>query len=70
MDNIADSGQYWISPANKDLTSSEVTLLKLPGKETRLRTGLYEVDNDFDFILLDSPPAINMLTVNALVASQ
>ena len=42
----------------------------LPSKETRLRAGLYEVDNDFDYILLDCPPSLNMLTVNALAASQ
>ena len=63
-------GDYWVLPANGDLTGAEVVLLDLPSKETRLRAGLYEVENDFDYILLDCPPALNMLTVNALAASQ
>jgi len=62
-------GEYWVLPANSDLTGAEVALLDLPSKETRLRAGLYEVDNDFDFILLDCPPSLNMLTVNALSAA-
>ncbi|GAB3487097.1 ParA family protein [Marinomonas epiphytica] len=65
-----DPGDYWVLPANGDLTGAEVALLDLPSKETRLRSGLYEVDNEFDFILLDCPPSLNMLTVNALSAAQ
>ena len=61
-------GEYWVLPANGDLTGAEVSLLDLPSKETRLRSSLYEVDNDFDYILLDCPPSLNMLTVNALSA--
>lgn len=70
MEDIPGPGKYWVLPANGDLTGAEVALLDLPSKETRLRAGLYEVDNDFDYILLDCPPALNMLTVNALAASQ
>ncbi|MGR0279073.1 ParA family protein [Marinomonas dokdonensis] len=66
----SDPSGYWVLPANGDLTGAEVALLDLPSKETRLRSGLYEVDNEFDFILLDCPPSLNMLTVNALSASQ
>lgn len=70
MEESAELGKYWVLPANGDLTGAEVVLLDLPSKETRLRAGLYEVDNDFDYILLDCPPSLNMLTVNALAASQ
>ena len=57
-------------PANQDLTSAEVRLLGLPiGREIKLRHALQPKRNDFDVILIDCPPALNMLTVNALVAA-
>lgn len=57
-------------PANQDLTSAEVRLLALgAGREQRLRQALAPVRSRFDLILIDCPPALNMLTVNALVAA-
>src|SRR5579871_601875 len=57
-------------PANQDLTSAEVRLLALgAGREQRLRQALAPVRHRFDLILIDCPPALNMLTVNALVAA-
>ncbi|ADZ93421.1 ParA family protein [Marinomonas mediterranea] len=67
---LCESAGYHVLPANGDLTGAEVVLLDLPSKETRLRASLYEVENDFDFVLLDCPPSLNMLTVNALAAAQ
>ncbi|KJZ15714.1 MAG: ParA family protein [Marinomonas sp.] len=61
---------YSVLPANGDLTGAEVVLLDLPSKETRLRSALYEVEQEYDFVLLDCPPSLNMLTVNALAAAQ
>jgi chromosome partitioning protein len=61
---------FMLLPANQDLTAAEVRLLSLPiGRETKLRHALEPKRNDFDVILIDCPPALNMLTVNALVAS-
>jgi chromosome partitioning protein len=61
---------YTLLPANQDLTSAEVRLLGLPiGREIKLRNALQPKRNDFDVILIDCPPALNMLTVNALVAA-
>lgn len=65
-----DPAGYSILPANSDLTGAEIVLLDLPSKETRLRAALYEVDNEFDYILLDCPPSLNMLTINAMSAAQ
>ena len=63
-------GGYTLLPANQDLTSAEVRLLGLPiGREIKLRNALQPKRNDFDVILIDCPPALNMLTVNALVAA-
>ena len=60
---------YDIIPANSDLTASEVGLLKRQDKELTLKNALSEVSADYDFILLDCPPSLNMLTLNALVAA-
>ncbi|HSY45939.1 MAG TPA: AAA family ATPase, partial [Steroidobacteraceae bacterium] len=61
---------YTLLPANQDLTSAEVRLLGLTiGREIKLRHALQPKRNDFDVILIDCPPALNMLTVNALVAA-
>jgi chromosome partitioning protein len=61
---------FTLLPANQDLTAAEVRLLTLPiGRETKLRHALAPKRNDFDLVLIDCPPALNMLTVNALVAA-
>jgi chromosome partitioning protein len=60
---------YDLLPANGDLTIAEVSLLELSEREHRLRQALSTVRDRYDFILIDCPPALNMLTVNALVAS-
>ena len=62
-------GGYDLLPANADLTAAEVELLDMTMKENRLRYALTEVRDRYDFILIDCPPSLNMLTVNALVAA-
>ncbi len=57
-------------PSNQDLTAAEVRLLSLgAGREQRLRLALAPIRDRYDLILIDCPPALNMLTVNALVAA-
>jgi chromosome partitioning protein len=59
-----------IIASNQDLTSAEVRLLAIgAGREQRLRLALAPIRNEYDLILIDCPPALNMLTVNALVAA-
>jgi chromosome partitioning protein len=67
---IEHGAGFTLLPANQDLTAAEVRLLTLPiGRETKLRQALAPQRNDFDLVLIDCPPALNMLTVNALVAA-
>lgn len=60
---------YDLIPSNSDLTAAEVALLKKSDKEQVLTNILAPLVNQYDFILLDCPPSLSMLTVNALVAS-
>jgi chromosome partitioning protein len=61
--------QYDLLPSNGDLTGAEVGLLEEIGRELRLRKGLEPIRAEYDFILIDCPPALSRLTVNALVAA-
>ena len=63
-----DSG-YDVLPANGDLTAAEVELLEVDNKERRLRSALIEVSGEYDYMLIDCPPSLNMLTLNGLVAA-
>lgn len=60
---------YDLIPANGDLTAAEVNLMAHPDKERRLAQGLAPLRENYDYILVDCPPSLNMLTVNALVAA-
>ena len=65
-----DPGDFTLMPGNDELTAAEVRLLTvLAGREMRLRNALRALRNLYDVILIDCPPALNMLTVNALVAA-
>lgn len=64
----ANSG-YALLPSNADLTAAEVHLLQLVDRERRLQVALAPVAKDYDYVLIDCPPSLNMLTINALVAA-
>jgi chromosome partitioning protein len=63
-------GGYDLVPANSDLSGAEVELISLERRERRLRAALESVRDRYDYLLIDCPPALNLLTVNALVAAQ
>jgi len=65
----AENAGYDLLPANGDLTAAEVELLSLDNKEFRLRDALKQVSDNYDYIIIDCPPSLSMLTVNGLVAA-
>jgi chromosome partitioning protein len=65
----SELGKYDVIPANGDLTAAEVELLGEIGREHRLKNVLKNIRDNYEFILIDCPPSLNMLTVNALSAA-
>lgn len=65
----ATPGGYDLVPANGSLTQAELELLSIEDREFRLAQALRLVQSDYDWVLIDCPPSLNMLTVNALVAA-
>jgi len=63
------AGDYDLLPSNSDLTGAEVALLEELAREVRLRSVLEPIKGNYDFIFIDCPPSLNILTVNALVAA-
>jgi chromosome partitioning protein len=59
----------WLIPADRNLTGAEVELVTLPHRERRLRDFLQPLRDRFDLILIDTPPSLGLLTLNALVAA-
>jgi len=65
----APEAGYDLLPGNSDLTAAEVELLEKGDRERRLRAALAYVQHEYDLVLIDCPPSLSMLTVNALAAA-
>jgi chromosome partitioning protein len=65
----ACEGNYDIVPSNRELAGAEVELIAIDRREYRLRDALAEAARAYDFVVIDCPPALNMLTVNGFTAA-
>ncbi|WP_028113199.1 ParA family protein [Ferrimonas kyonanensis] len=63
------NGKYDLISANGDVTAAEIKLMEFFARELRLRNALEPIKDQYDFIFIDCPPALNMLTVNAMGAA-
>jgi chromosome partitioning protein len=63
------SGNYDLIPANRELAGAEIDMVELDNRETRLKTALDEILTEYDYILIDCPPALSLLTINGLCAA-
>lgn len=70
IEEVAQSNDFNfdVLPANGDLTAAEVKLLEIDQREQQLRNALALVKHRYDYVFIDCPPSLNMLTVNALTA--
>jgi chromosome partitioning protein len=66
----SEIGKYDVLPSNRDLAGAEVELVDFAHRETQLRDALKLVEVDYDYILIDCPPALNLLTLNGLCAAK
>ncbi len=63
------SGKFDVLPANRDLAGAEVEMVSLEGREKRLKRALAGVADDYDFVLIDCPPSLSLLTLNGLCSA-
>lgn len=66
----SEEAGFDVLPANGDLTAAEVELMEVSQREQRLLKALKPIEDEYDYILIDCPPSLNMLTLNALVAAK
>lgn len=66
----SEAGKYDLLAANRELAGAEIELVQEIAREMRLKNALMAVENDYDFVLIDCPPTLTLLTLNGLVAAQ
>ncbi len=65
----SEQGGFDVAPSNRELAGAEVELVNEMARETRLKQAIAQLGNVYDYVLLDCPPALNLVTVNALTAA-
>jgi chromosome partitioning protein len=65
----SETGRFDVLPANRELAGAEVEMVEMEQRELRLKQALATVKDQYDFILIDCPPALSMLTLNGLCAA-
>jgi len=66
----SEVGKYDVLPANRELAGAEIELVDMEHRETRLKEALLVAAEDYDYVLIDCPPALNLLTLNGLCAAR
>ncbi len=66
---VSPSGKFDLLPANRDLAGAEVEMVGLEQREMRLKEALTLHNEDYDFVLIDCPPSLSLLTLNGLCAA-
>ncbi|HET9025259.1 MAG TPA: ParA family protein [Burkholderiaceae bacterium] len=66
---VSEHGGFHVIGANRELAGAEVELVDLDDRESRLKSALAPVEDEYDFILIDCPPSLSMLTLNGLCAA-
>ncbi len=65
----SSSGNYDLIAANGDVTAAEIKLMEVFAREVRLKNALESIRDNYDFIFIDCPPSLNLLTINAMAAA-
>jgi chromosome partitioning protein len=65
----SESGQYDVLPSNRELSGAEIDLVNLPDREKRLQQAILSVGNRYEYVLIDCPPALSLLTLNGFAAA-
>lgn len=65
----SESGGYDVLPANRELSGAEIDLIQMPNREMQLKNAISKVLDDYDFILIDCPPTLSLLTLNGLASA-
>ncbi|WP_315859986.1 ParA family protein [Mesopusillimonas faecipullorum] len=65
----SEAGRYDVLPANRELSGAEIDLIQMEEREQQLRKAILSVRDEYDFILIDCPPTLSLLTLNGLVSA-
>ncbi len=65
----SEAGGYDVLPANRELSGAEIDLVQMDEREQQLKQAISKVQEDYDFILVDCPPALSLLTLNGLASA-
>lgn len=66
---VRTEAEFDLIPANRELAGAEIELIQIDRREFRLKDALHAIKEEYDFVVIDSPPALNMLTVNGFTAA-